>query len=120
MGKSQRRRPNCAHHGAENANCAPFIKAVSPKWVVVSAGRKHRHPRAVAMNRYLVVGLPADHILRTKRGDDEGEEEWDYLRVEGCKDGPGDNDIEIVLNRDATHTVAYAVPHDADEFRYEQ
>jgi hypothetical protein len=31
-------------------------------------------------------GILADRILRTDRDDDEGEEEWDYLRVGGCND----------------------------------
>jgi hypothetical protein len=39
-----------------------------------------------------------DNILRTDRGDDEGELEWDAERVLGCRDAKGDDDIEIVLS----------------------
>jgi hypothetical protein len=60
-------------HGADNGSCAAFIQAVSPDWVIVSAGRRYEHPNADAMARYLAEGIPTQHFLRTDRGDDEGE-----------------------------------------------
>jgi competence protein ComEC len=52
------------HHGAENANSQKFIKAVSPKFAVISAGRDNRfgHPSQATLDR--LNGVSAQ-ILRT-------------------------------------------------------
>ena len=103
------------HHGADNGSSMRFIEAVSPAWVVFSAGHKFRHPRKAAVDRYLAAGVAADHMLRTDRGDDEGGDEWDAGRVAGTSDPLRDDDVDIVLTRDAegdgaTVTVANRVP----------
>jgi len=52
------------HHGAENANSQKFIKAVSPKFAIISAGRDNRfgHPSQATLDR--LNGVSAQ-ILRT-------------------------------------------------------
>lgn len=87
------------HHGADNASCAQFIRAVSPQFVVFSAGSRHFHPRATTAQRYLDAGIKRANIFRTDRHDDEGEHEWNYLRLEGCTDPAGDDDVEIRFAR---------------------
>ncbi len=93
------------HHGGDNSSSRCFIEAVAPDYVVFSAGhvKSFAHPRAAAANRYLndpVHPITADHILRTDRGDDQGEKEWDYGREAGCVDKAGDDDIEIFIPED--------------------
>ena len=66
------------HHGADNGSSTAFINAVSPDWVIFSAGSAHRHPRADAAQRYLDNGVAIDHIFRTDLGDNEGGEEWNH------------------------------------------
>ena len=95
------------HHGADNAGSPAFIQAVSPAFAVVSAGNDYAHPRAVAMQRYLDYGLPAENIFRTDRGDDEGDLEWDWDRIVGCVDPDGDDSIEIVLPATGNVSVSY-------------
>src|SRR6056297_205952 len=78
------------HHGSNTSSSNCFIEAVSPDYVIVSAGHAHAHPRKEAMERYLNF-VPAEKIFRTDRGDDEGAKEWDYMRVPGCSDSAGDD-----------------------------
>jgi competence protein ComEC len=91
------------HHGGDNSSALCFIEAVSPEWVIFSAGNStNDHPRDSAVKRYFHRSLtrqvlPAN-ILRTDRSDDEGALEWDAERVTGCRDPKGDDDIEIVLS----------------------
>jgi len=88
------------HHGADNASSEKFIRAVAPKYVVVSAGHDYDHPSRSAMQRYLDFGVPLEKIFRTDLGDDEspdGDWEWDYGRIAGHEDKPGDDDVDIVL-----------------------
>lgn len=98
------------HHGGNNASSACFIAAVDPRYVVFSAGHAHGHPRQEAVQRYLDAGVPAAKILRTDRGDDEGDNEWGGQRIKGCTDRRGDDDIEIVLPRKGTVRVEYKTP----------
>ncbi|MGI8908370.1 MAG: ComEC/Rec2 family competence protein [Candidatus Sumerlaeaceae bacterium] len=95
------------HHGADNGSSAPFIKAVSPEFVIFSAGHRHAHPRADAVQRYLDSGMAATRIFRTDLGDDEGVKEWDGGRVPALKDGRGDDDIDVVITSDGKVSVAY-------------
>lgn len=101
------------HHGADNATANCFITAVQPTFVVFSAGHQHRHPRQSAADRLVAHGIVADNIFRTDRGDHEGgsgwKKEWVYGSLSGCKDLPGDDDVEIRLPADpqAAVTVAY-------------
>ncbi len=74
------------HHGADNGSSKAFIDAVSPEWVIFTAGHAHKHPRAVAAQRYLNSGVKLDNMFRTDLGDDEGVKEWDHGRISGHKD----------------------------------
>jgi beta-lactamase superfamily II metal-dependent hydrolase len=95
------------HHGADNGSAKAWIEAVSPEWVVVSAGHEYEHPREAAMERYLDFGVDAARILRTDRGDDEGGDEWDHERVGGTHDEEGDDDVDIVIRENGDVEVAY-------------
>jgi len=100
------------HHGADNGSSTPFIAEVNPTYVVFSAGHHgtYRHPRASAALRYLSHGVPAERMLRTDLGDDDGPDEWDHGRIEGHRDLKGDDDVEIVIREDGTLLIAYQNP----------
>ena len=96
------------HHGSDDASSSDFIRAVSPEWVIFSAGRSRSdHPRDTTARRYLSASVPASRMLRTDRGDDEGDKEWPDGRIKGHKDKIGDDDIDIVITADGTVQVAY-------------
>jgi len=99
------------HHGAENGSSTPFLDKVKPEYIIIPAGHvaSFLHPRKTTCLRYLNY-VTADHILRTDRGDDQGPKEWDYLRIPGCKDGAGDDDIQIYLRSDNQYHVYYLNP----------
>ena len=86
------------HHGADNASSTRFIKAVSPDFVIFSAGHKFKHPRASTAGRYIDNGVVIDNIFRTDLGDDEGGAEWDFGRKPGHKDKAGDDDVDILIS----------------------
>lgn len=92
------------HHGGDNATSNCFIRAVTPTWVVFSAGRGHGHPKQAVADRLVANGVDKDRILRTDRGDDEGEKEheWVYGGLRGCHDIAGDDDVEIFLSSDGS------------------
>ena len=101
------------HHGADNGDCDAFIKAVTPQYVIFSAGSEHGHPRESTVNRYLNNGVKKENMFRTDRGDHEkkyGKVEWREGRVEGCEDMAGDDDIEITLSPNKKITVKYVYP----------
>lgn len=77
------------HHGADNGSSTKFINAVSPQWIVVSAGHQHSHPRSTTMQRFLSWGLPVNNTFRTDLGDDENEKEWSHGRIPENKDPKG-------------------------------
>lgn len=91
------------HHGGNNATSNCFIRAVSPRWVIFSAGSGHGHPSQAVADRLVswgrTRGLTADRILRTDRGDDVDNDEgqWVTGAIRGCDDGAGDDDVEIWL-----------------------
>lgn len=89
-------------HGGDNSSSTCFIDAVAPRYLIFPAGHEtHLHPRAAAAARFLAgtpPKVPADRILRTDRGDDQGVEEFDGERIAGCTDQTGDDDIEIILS----------------------
>lgn len=98
------------HHGADNATSNCFIRAVSPEWVVFSAGSQYRHPRQSTANRLIANGVDKDRIFRTDRGDNEpsparprGDHdiEWVYGGLAQCRDKAGDDDVEIRLPGDS-------------------
>lgn len=98
------------HHGAENGSSKPFLDKVKPEYIVIPAGHvTHKHPRKVSCMRYLQY-VPDHRIFRTDRGDDQGELEWDYLRIPGCKDPAGDDDIQIDLRSDHKLNIYYSNP----------
>ncbi len=66
------------HHGADNGSSTRFIIAISPQWVIFSAGHSHHHPRSETAQRYLDNGVALDHMFRTDLGDNEGGDEWDH------------------------------------------
>jgi beta-lactamase superfamily II metal-dependent hydrolase len=102
------------HHGANNASSTCFIEAVNPKYVIFSAGHvpKYQHPTSAAAERYLKAGVKVENIFRTDLGDDEPvptnkPHEWKHGSISGCKDQPGDDDIEILLAADKPPVVRY-------------
>jgi hypothetical protein len=100
------------HHGADNANSLAFIRKVSPDYVIFSAGHSvYDHPRKSTAMRYLNF-VSTERILRTDRGDDDGPDEWDYLRIPGCVDIYGDDNIEIVISSDGNYSVKYLDPQE--------
>ncbi len=48
-----------------------------------------------------------NNIFRTDRGDDEGGKEWSEGKIANCKDGRGDDDVEILLKKEGTTSVKY-------------
>jgi beta-lactamase superfamily II metal-dependent hydrolase len=93
------------HHGGNNSTSNCFIRAVTPGWVIFSAGRGHGHPTQAVADRLVANHVPADNILRTDRADGEGEGQWVYGSVAGCVDRAGDDDVEILLYRDGREPV---------------
>lgn len=98
------------HHGSDRASTFPFIEAVRPTYVVFPAGHAHAHPRLATAQRFLDFGLLPNHLLRTDRGDDEGDAEWDYLRQPGHVDPVGDDDVDILITSAGDLQVAYRQP----------
>ena len=93
------------HHGANNGSSTCFIRAVEPSAVIFAAGHKHRHPRALTVERYMAEGLTESDLYRTDRGDNEGGNEWKGTLA--CGDATGDDDIEVQLPRAGSVTVRY-------------
>ncbi len=96
-----------SHHGGNNGSATCFITAVSPEFVIFSAGSVHHHPTAAAAGRYTAQGVVTSKMFRTDRGDDEGGDEWDEGRVNNCNDKKGDDDVDIVLSNAGAVQVAY-------------
>jgi hypothetical protein len=72
-----------AHHGARNASCPDFIEAVSPEYVIFSAGNTHKHPHQLTATNFLNHGVPVNNLFRTDLGktptdndSDECNNEW--------------------------------------------
>lgn len=96
------------HHGADNGSSKCFISKVKPEVVIFSSGHRYQHPRLATVDR-IKAAIPIENhnIYRTDRGDDEGSNEWDYLRIEGCKDTTGDDDVIIALSETEGSSVSY-------------
>lgn len=100
------------HHGADNSTSTCFVRAVSPEFVVFSAGHHFRHPTQRAVNRltdsHLAQPVNVANIFRTDRGDNEGGNEM-TAGSGRCRDTTGDDDVEIRLPRSSSArvTVAY-------------
>lgn len=101
------------HHGGDNSSSNCFIRAVSPEYVVFSAGHEdHQHPRQSVADRFTAHGVEPEKMLRTDRGDNEGGSEWIFGAIAGCVDEPGDDDVDIFLPENPTEPVrvAYRLP----------
>lgn len=98
------------HHGADNGSSTAFIQKVSPTWVIFPAGHAHKHPRAVAAQRYLNAGVDITKMLRTDRGDDEGTKEWNHGRQAGHSDPARDDDVDILIRPSGEIVVSYRNP----------
>lgn len=105
------------HHGADNASCMEFINAVSPKYVVFPAGTKHRHPRLSTANRFIKgLGINADNIFRTDRGDfestsgvDDFKKHWNDGTNSNDGDIAGDDHIRIVFPLEGNIQIDYII-----------
>ena len=53
------------------------------------------------------TALSTSKIFRTDLGDDESGFEWDGGSISGCKDGRGDDDVDIFLPETGQVQVAY-------------
>jgi len=94
------------HHGGDNASSYDFICAVSPMYVVYSAGHMHDHPTEGCFDRcstYLtnVAGRDCCSYFRTDWGDDEHGYEAEY--GSGYGDTTADDDVDIWLFDDPAH-----------------
>ena len=90
------------HHGADNGSSSRFIHAVSPKYVIFSAGHNFGHPRKATANRYLANGVLLERMFRTDLGDDESSqpEEWKHGTLgNGHSDPVGDDDVDILIRK---------------------
>ena len=102
-----------AHHGADNASCESFIENVSPRYVVFSAGNKHRHPRKTTAERFEEEGVLRTNIFRTDRGyyesggDEEWQQEWTYLSSPNGSDNSGDDHVQIFIPEGGQIRIGY-------------
>ena len=56
------------HHGADNGSSTEFISAVSPDFVIFSAGHRHDHPSNVTAQRYITSGVNVANMFRKHIG----------------------------------------------------
>lgn len=100
------------HHGADNGSTPQFIRAISPEYVIFSAGHRFEHPREQAAERYLHNGVSLKRMFRTDLHDNEGGDEWTY----GEGDLPhriGTRHVEVSIKKSGSINVRYLVPQDA-------
>ena len=95
------------HHGADNGSLTAFINAVSPEWVIFSAGHAHHHPRSEAAQRYLDNGVELDHIFRTDLGDDEGGDERGHGNSTPGGNVLGRDNVDILIRPSGEVLVDY-------------
>ena len=88
---------------------ASAVDAVSPEYVIFSAGHDHSHPSKAAVERYQNAGVKKRSLFRTDRGDDEpGPYEYkDRATRQNCKDKPGDDDVEVIIDAAGGVDLAY-------------
>ncbi len=95
-----------SHHGADNGSAKKFIEAVSPEWVIFSAGHDHEHPRKDTAERIMRAGVQKANILRTDLGDDEDDDkEWQEGKIPGHHDRAGDDGVLIEISSQGQLTV---------------
>lgn len=95
------------HHGADNASSTCFIQAVSPRYVVFSAGHAYNHPRQATVLRFLNNHVALADIFRTDLDDNEGGTEMS-VGSGTCSDPTGDDDVEIRMPSSASSPVRVA------------
>ena len=98
-----------------NGSSTAFIEAVSPEYVIFSAGHAHRHPWNSAAQRYLIYGVAEDKMFRTDRGDnevsdDEAGMEWPSPGAGEEPDKIGDDDVDVLLPKEGAVVVEYRNP----------
>jgi len=96
-----------AHHGSDTSSSPEFLEAVSPTWMVISAGKKdegtnkgYKHPRLSTV-RNLLAFAGDQTGARTIDAYDATKKQWSQLRIWGrlfvtAKDGT------VVLSTDGT------------------
>ena len=94
------------HHGADNGSSLPFIREVSPEYVVFPAGSRHEHPRKAAVERYKAAGVRVAEMFRTDLGDNEGGKEWGEGST-SSGDKAGDDDVDILIRSGGELVVEY-------------
>ena len=108
------------HHGANNASSTCFIDAVSPKWVVFSAGKKYGHPCLATYDRYYSHNKNTK-FFRTdfseKRETDKSCEEMLEATADSVRDSDttDDDHIRIEISPSGGLTVAYVRSLDSKE-----
>lgn len=95
------------HHGADNSTSTCFIRAVSPTFVVFSAGHKFNHPRQATVDRLVANGVRLANIFRTDLGDNEGGTEM-TTGSGRCADPVGDDDVEIRMPSNPARSLSVA------------
>ena len=89
------------HHGSANGSCLDFIQRVNPDRVVFPAGHEYGHPAFSTAKRYFLAGVDKCHMLRTDRGDDEGQKKGEWFgpaQIDRHRDPISDDDILITLS----------------------
>lgn len=85
-----------------------LIESISPHFVILSAGHGNALPSSDAVARYVAAGVASRNILRTDRGDNEGNGEWeDAFTLPGCIDQAGDDSITARLSKSGLIKVEY-------------
>jgi competence protein ComEC len=95
------------HHGADNGSSLDFIRAVTPRVVIFSAGSDFKHPRLRTVNRYKSVGVEVTDMYRTDLGDRLRSGEWSRGSKQAGGDRPGDDHVDILIRNDGTWQVNY-------------
>ena len=101
------------HHGADDGSSTDFIKAVSPTYVIFSAGNHKifQHPRQATARRYVKNHVQEADMFRTDLGGNDGLKEWNVGQgKKGTKDPSGDDHIEIRIDQSGTVSVEYLGP----------
>lgn len=104
------------HHGARNASCPEFIKAVNAEYVVFSSGNNHKHPHDLTAQNYQNYGgIPSENIYRTDIGkvpldndDDSCNNEWIGINQgETEKDDSFDDHVWIQITEEGELLIDY-------------
>lgn len=98
------------HHGANNGSSTAFVDKTQPEYVIFSAGHEYRHPTERTAKSYMRY-TGTLKMFRTDRGDDEGDGEWDFMRINNCEDPIGDDDIQIEIRGNRSIRTFYLKPN---------